>query len=134
MKMIEDFYQIDNYPFSESKAIGCFEKLSHNEDLGRFWLIHDERNKTVGYLIVCFGFSFEYGGRDAFIDEFYIIPEERGKGIGTEILKKLKDVAKQLDIKAIHLEVEKTNEIGNELYHKAGFRGNSRSLLTQIID
>lgn len=134
MQMIRDFYKIDNYPFSKPKALKCFEQLIENDELGRFWLIYNDENQPIGYMIICFGFSFEYGGRDAFIDEFYFIPEARGKGFGTKALLLLREKSKKLNIKAIHLEVEKANSAGNKLYTKVGFKGNNRSLLTQIID
>jgi GNAT superfamily N-acetyltransferase len=35
----------------------------------------------LGYIVLAFGFSFETGGRNAFIDELYVAPEHRGKGI-----------------------------------------------------
>ncbi|MEQ8903831.1 GNAT family N-acetyltransferase [Ekhidna sp.] len=133
MKMMKDFYTIDNYPFSELKARKCFEEIIRNDHLGRFWLLYRNR-LPIGYIILTFGFSFEYGGKDAFIDEFYLIPGERRKGFGSMTLEKLKEKAKQLDIKAIHLEVEKTNQVGNRLYRQVGFEGNNRSLLTQKID
>ncbi len=132
MAMIKDFYSIDNYPFEEVKVKRCFEEILRNKELGRFWMLSDE-DKIIGYLILCFGYSFEYGGKDAFIDEFYLIPEARGKGLGTQALKSLRVHAKKLNVKAIHLEVENTNKIGNKLYKKLGFKGNDRSLLTQLI-
>ena len=133
MEMIKAFYQLDNYPFSEEKAMKCFNEILANDQLGKFWLIHQD-DKIIGYLIFCYGYSFEYGGRDAFIDEFYLKEEARGKGIGTEVLLELEKEASKLGVKAIHLEVEKTNVAGNKLYSKVGFKGNNRSLLTQIID
>ena len=41
---------------------------------------------AVGYLVLTLGYSLEYGGRDAFIDEVYIRSSYRGRGIGTAAL------------------------------------------------
>ena len=132
LSMIQDFYSIDQYPFDRNKVQRCFYQLIANEHLGRFWLLR-ENNNIAGYLILSFGFSFEYGGRDAFIDELYLKKEFRGLGYGKQLLEDLDQKALILGVNAIHLEVEKTNEAGNQLYLKSGFKGNNRSLLTKRI-
>ena len=40
----------------------------------------------IGYIVICFGWSVEFGGLDAIIDELYIRPGVRGRGIATEAL------------------------------------------------
>ncbi len=132
LQMIEDFYRLDAYPFNQHQASANFKEFLSNDQLGKFWLIQ-EGAEVIGYLILTYGYSFEYGGRDAFIDEFYLKETFRGKGIGTEVLTSLNLQVKKLRVRAIHLEVEKTNTAGNMLYKKTGFKGNNRSLLTKII-
>ena len=132
LQMIEDFYSLDQYPFDYKRASSNFQEFISNDQLGKFWMIV-EGAETIGYLILTYGYSFEYGGRDAFIDEFYLKKSFRGKGLGTETLNTLSSVAEKLGVRAIHLEVEKTNQAGNKLYKKTGFKGNNRSLLTKII-
>ena len=48
------------------------------------WCGVEERH--VGYVVVTLGFSLESGGRDGFIDELYIAPAARGRGIGAKVL------------------------------------------------
>lgn len=133
LSMIQDFYQIDGYPFDAKRTQSNFHEIISTPSLGVFWIL-ETKEVTIGYLILTFGYSFEYGGRDAFIDEFYFKEEFRGKGYGTEILNQLDSKAKELGIKAIHLEVESTNEAGSRLYEKTGFQGNNRKLLTKKIN
>lgn len=132
MEMMKDFYLIDNYPFNEKKAESNFNLFISETTLGRFWIIKNE-NKICGYLVLTFGFSFEYGGRDAFMDEFYLKPTFRDGGIGKRVLKILNEKAKSLGVYAIHLEVEKSNERTNALYSQSGYIGNNRSLLTNKL-
>jgi hypothetical protein len=35
-------------------------------------------DRPVGHLIITLGYSVEYGGRDGFIDDLYLVPEVRG--------------------------------------------------------
>ena len=99
---------------------------------GGIWMIRD-KNQYIGYIILTFGFSFEYQGRDAFIDEFFLIPEVRGKGIGKKILETVISKASSLGVKAIHLEAETDNEAGSRLYKSLDFKGNNRALLTRRL-
>jgi GNAT superfamily N-acetyltransferase len=132
LEMMADFYAIDHYPFDAALNQKNLEYFLANGDLGRLYLIREE-SETLGYIVLTFGFSFEYGGRNAFIDEFFLKSAARGKGIGTQTMKFVTEEAKKLEIKALHLEVENHNERANQLYFRQGFTGKNRSLLTKKI-
>nr|WKN37454.1 GNAT family N-acetyltransferase [Tunicatimonas sp. TK19036] len=132
LNLMSDFYAIDGYPFDRNKSQKNYQALLANESLGRLWLIKNDNN-VIGYLVLAFGFSFEYGGRDAFIDELYLKEEYRGKGLGEQTIDFVNQEAKSLGIKALHLEVERHNERGNQLYRKKGFGGAERTLLTKWL-
>ena len=102
--------------------------LLGNSRFGRVWLICAE-SLPIGYVAVCFGYSIEFAGPDAFIDEMFIIPEQRGKGIGRSVLRLLKPEAAALGLKALHLEVARTNERARRLYASAGFRAREQFFL-----
>ena len=132
LDMMRDFYAIDGYPFDRVRSRKNFLTLIADESLGRLWIIMDEL-ETIGYLVLAFGFSFEYGGRDAFIDELYLKAGYRGRGIGGEVIDFVSREAKALGVYALHLEVERHNERGNRLYRKKGFGGHERTLLTKWL-
>lgn len=132
LDMMEAFNAIDAYPFEKEIARKNLLQFIRQEHLGRLWVIKLEV-VVVGYVILTFGFSFEYQGRDAFIDELYLKEVYRGKGIGKIALDFVEHQAQQLGIKAIHLEVETTNEVGNKLYLSKGFKSNHRTLLTKKL-
>lgn len=96
---------------------------------GRIWLLLSE-GRPLGYLVLAFGFSFEYGGRDAFIDEFFLDESVRGRGWGRRALESVLREARALGVNAVHLEVEAENERARGLYERTGFGGSGRSLLT----
>ena len=68
LEMMEAFYAIDDYPFDGQNAEATLRHFLENENLGRLWLIQSG-SQIVGYIVLTFGFSFEYSGKDAFIDE-----------------------------------------------------------------
>jgi ribosomal protein S18 acetylase RimI-like enzyme len=129
LKMMEDFYKIDGYPFDSALTEKNFRDYLEKEHLGRGWLIM-EGGTVIGYLLLCFGFSFEFGGRNAFLDELFIKEEHRGKGAGKLAVDFAIAEAPKHGVKALHLEVELTNEKAFSLYKKKGFKEHKRRLMT----
>lgn len=126
--MMQEFYAIDGYPIDVEKSKKLFEQFIDNENLGKSWLIGDE-NKIVGYIILTFVFSFEYGGLIAFVDELYISEHARGKGFGKSSIEFMKTEAQKLDLKLLYLEVEHHNSNAQKLYLSAGFSEHNRKLM-----
>jgi len=132
LDMMADFNAIDNYPFDRQKCLENLDILILNKHLGRIWMIQAE-DALAGYIVLTFGFSFEYKGRMAMIDEFYIIENYRNLGIGRKTMEFMQEKAAELGVKTILLEVENHNEKAKRLYFKQGYSGKDRSLLTKSL-
>lgn len=59
--------------FRREAAETALRDLIATPDLGAVW-VAEVGGEAVGYLAVTWGFSLEYHGRDAFIDELYVAP------------------------------------------------------------
>jgi len=75
----------------------------------------------IGYIVVTFGWSVEFGGLDAIIDELFVRPGVRGRGIASEALIALPRALAVGGLRAIHLEVDRENAIAVKFYRRAGF-------------
>ena len=133
VQLMREYYEFDHLPFDEQVARMALAKFVADESLGRVWLISHEET-VIGYLVLTLGYSLEYGGRDAFIDEVYIRASHRGRGIGQSALILAEDVCRSLGVRALHLEVERANTNAQGLYRKAGFVEHDRYLLTKPIN
>ena len=133
IEMMGDFNSSYNYNFNEGLAKENIHKLLKNNGLGVILLIN-YNEQTVGYVVLSFGFSFEYGGRDAFIDKLYIKKDFRGKGLGSLAMGYVEQKAKEYGVNTLHLEVETHNEEGNKLYLKRGFLHKGRTLLSKTLN
>ena len=127
-QMMQDFYAIDNYPMDVEVAKKLFQEFISNENLGKSWLIYSE-NEIVGYIILTFIFSFEYGGKIAFVDELFIKETARGKGIGKEAIQFIQAEVPKLSLKLLYLEVEPHNENAQKLYLAHDFEFHNRKLM-----
>ena len=127
-QMTQDFYAIDNYPMDVEVAKTLFQEFITHEHLGKSWLIYSE-NEIVGYIILTFIFSFEYGGKIAFVDELFIKETARGKGFGKEAIQFIQQEVPKLKLKLLYLEVEPHNENAQKLYLAHDFELHNRKLM-----
>ena len=118
-------------PFREEVVRKSLCELLVTPSAGRAFLIRDEQ-LTVGYLVLSFDFSLEYGGKNAWIDELFIRPEFRGKGIGSEALDFAARTAGEAGAKVLHLEVNRGNP-AIDLYRRNGFKDHDRFLLSKSL-
>jgi GNAT superfamily N-acetyltransferase len=90
LDFMRSYYAFDGHGFDGEKARDALIPLLGNPDYGRAWLILDN-GSPVGYIVVCFGYSLEWLGRDAFVDEFYLRAKYRGRGWGQKVMAFLED-------------------------------------------
>jgi GNAT superfamily N-acetyltransferase len=130
LDMMSRFYAIDGYHFDSTISRSNVSAFIANEQLGRIWLIVID-SEMAGYLILTFCFSFEFKGKTAFVDELFLHETYRGKGIGGQVLDFVDQQSQELQLKALHLEVERHNDKGKRLYIKKGFKEHERALMTK---
>lgn len=133
IELMGRFYVEEGYPFDEASARGALAQLLGDEALGAVWVFRDE-GAIVGYLVVTCGFSLEFRGRDAFVDELFVEEGHRGQGFGAEALAVAERFCQARGIAALHLEVEHVNTRAQELYRARGYTAHTRHLMTKWLD
>jgi ribosomal protein S18 acetylase RimI-like enzyme len=61
------------------------------------------------------------------------VPARRGRGLGRAALEAVESAARELGVRALHLEVERENASAQALYRDRGFRDNDRRLMTKRL-
>ena len=130
--MMRDFYEAEGLEFDPSASSGALATLIQNPALGRVVLLRDG-DATAGYFVLALGYSLEFHGRDAFIDELYLSNQYRGRGWGLRAMEHAEEVAQVLGVRALHLEVNRSNEAAQSLYRKLGYRDHDRYLMTKSL-
>jgi GNAT superfamily N-acetyltransferase len=95
-------------------------------DRGRI-LIARERGVVVGVAALSFVWPIEHGGRSAWLEELYVTPSARGRGIGTRLLRAALRVAAESGAVAVDLEVDADHRRVAALYAREGFAAVPRS-------
>jgi GNAT superfamily N-acetyltransferase len=85
--------------------------------------------RTVGYALLISFWSNELGGEVCNIDELFVYPQYRARGLATALLEGLADKEQSLwPIRPVALEVTSQNERAHALYERLGFRGNNLAM------
>lgn len=132
LKLVKEFHEGEQLPFDAQADGRVLENLLLKQSLGQVWLIQSG-DEAVGYIVLTLGYSIEYRGQDAFIDEFYLRPAYRRQGIGTMTLAFAEEACRTLGVQALHLEVDFDNADAQRLYHKVGYQRHDRFLMTKWL-
>jgi len=127
LAMARAFHSEDGHPL-DPMGEAAVVRIATGEPLARAWIVRNRRT-ALGYVVITLGYSIEYGGPDGFIDDLYVIPEARGRGLGKKLLEFALIEAAGLGITTLHLEVGTENEHACRLYRSAGFTSTGRRLM-----
>jgi diamine N-acetyltransferase len=119
--------------FDEAVARATLLKFRSLPAFGVIWMVC-EGSKPIGYIILTIGFSFEFHGHDAFIDELFIDAGYRRRGYGRQAVLFLERRAREMGVHAVHLEVDHGNDPAFELYRRTGYEDHDRFLMTKWLD
>src|SRR3954465_1441307 len=129
----QDFFAEDHYAFHEEETRANLAQLLSDPSLGRVFVLEADGGAPAGYLVLTFGFSLEFGGRNALLDELYVAPAHRGQGLGPQALAAADELCRELGIRAIHLVVERYKDAAQALYRRVGFVAYDRILMTKVL-
>lgn len=130
--LMTEFYSEAATPLDSSRAAAAFGALLADDRLGRVWLIQAGKN-DVGYVVVTFSYSMEFGGSNAFVDDLFIQAAFRGAGLGTTALQEVRAFCLARGVRALQLETGRDNAAAQALYRRAGFKVTDRQLLTLLL-
>ena len=85
-------------------------------------LILEDGGQAAGYSLLLPTYSNEIGGTVLWIDELYVRPDFRGRGLARELLRRVCS-AQGGKVSALRLEVTRSNTKAISLYRSEGFHG-----------
>ncbi len=88
--------------------------------LGAAWLIGPTR-APLGYVLVTFGWSVASGGMIGWIDEVYVRPSVRNRGIGTEVVHAVAVSLGKSEMNELHVRLAPQDDAIARFYARAGF-------------
>ena len=122
LRLTEAFYSSDAVmtPIPLAFREQTFTELMRSDTYTSGYLFELDK-QPVGYALTAKTYSQEAGGMVVWIEELFILPEYRSRGLGSAFFRYLAEVAEP-NAARFRLEVEQENEGAIRLYHRRGFQ------------
>lgn len=127
LPLVFGFYRHFEFPWNEARKRQVLSEILASPQVGRLWLVRDSGG-AVGYALVIYFLSLEFDGRVAVLDEFYLEPRSRGKGLGGWVLRQLREQVAEEGIGVIRLEVDERHPEAAALYARNRFQREPREV------
>ena len=113
------FYHTDavNAPVPTGNYAAAFDEMMRSDAYLRGYIFEDA-GESCGFALLSRTYSQEAGGISVTVEEIYIDPGHRSRGLATELFEYLKS---QEQIMRLRIEVEDDNEGAKRLYERMGF-------------
>jgi len=118
--LMAEFYAEASYALDHARAAGAFVAILADERLGYVWIIQAE-NHDVGHIVLTLKYAMEYSGLIACLDDLYVKPDWRNRGLSTKALIEVRNFCKQAGIRALTVEVGHNNGPAQKVYRRVGF-------------
>jgi len=121
LSLVEQYWRFEQIDGFEARRIApLLERALANDALGRAWIAVSD-GKPAGYLLVVFVFSLEHQGLTAEIDEFFVMPEHRGRALGARLLETAEAACRAAGCTNIALQLGRGNESARQFYRRKGY-------------
>ncbi len=105
LSLMARYHEERGLPYDDDHRAAVAAPLLEGSPLGAVWLIGPQR-APLGYVLVTFGWSVRLGGMVGWIDEVFIRPSVRSRGIGTEVLHTVAVSLGQAGLRALQVRVD----------------------------
>ncbi len=132
LEMMDEFYRGQQMRFNADAATSALRQMLAVPAWGSAYLVRCD-GATAGYLFLTSCFSVEFHGEFMLLDELYLRPAFRGKGLGRLAVEFAERVCRERGVKTLRLEVGHENAAAQSLYESMGFKRETRHLLTKLL-
>ncbi len=120
LAMVQALARQHDVEVSEEALGAAFEHALANPARVRF-AVAQRDDRLVGTAALHEAYSTWRAAPYGAIEDFYVVPEERGQGVGTELLALLVDEARRRGYCRLQLQVQEDNDRAWQFYEARGF-------------
>jgi GNAT superfamily N-acetyltransferase len=130
--MMIDFYAEADFVLSRDAAQRTFEQLIRSPERGCVWLLECDAT-PAGFVVLTVAYAMEYGGLRGFVDDFFVRPVFRRRGVGAAALAIVKAHCLATGVRALFVQSGADNDPAQRVYKRAGFTDTGHQLLVQPL-
>ncbi len=132
LTLMAEFYAESGYALERERAAAALLPLLEGDALGGAWLL-EVAGVAAGHVVLAYAHSMEHGGRVAIVDDLFVRPAQRGRGVAGQALARLREQARAEGVRALLVETGHDNAAAIAVYRRAGFAPVERLHLTLAL-
>ena len=122
VELMERFYAESSFPLDRDWATRSFDALLSAPSLGGVWLAR-VGGAAVGHVVLSVRYTMEHGALGGYIDDLYVEPALRRRGIALQLLEALRRECERRACASLYVEVSESNVPALALYERFGLAG-----------
>lgn len=116
LEMIKELALFEKAP---EKVINTVEYMKQDKDLFGCLVVENDNSEIIAMALYFYAY-FTWVGKSLYLDDLYVKPDFRGKGIGSMLLDEIYKIAKSENCRRLRWQVINWNTPAIKLYEKAG--------------
>lgn len=116
LSLIKELAEFEKAP---EKVTNTLEQMKEEKDLFRCFVAETNDGEIAGMALYFFAY-YTWVGKSLYLDDIYVRESYRKQKIGTELLKKVFEVARKENCKRVRWQVLNWNKPAIQMYEKAG--------------
>ena len=114
--LIKELAVFEKHP---EKVTNSVEQMRNDKDFFRCYIAEDDNKEIVGMAVFFFAY-YTWVGKSLYLDDLYVKVAYRGKRIGTRLLQRIFETAKEENCRRVSWLVSTWNSSAVELYKRYG--------------
>jgi GNAT superfamily N-acetyltransferase len=120
LALMERFHAERGLPHDDIHRRNAVAPLLAGNPLGTIWLIGPQR-APLGYVLLSFGWSVNRAGMEGWVNEIYVRPNVRRRGIGTEVLHAVAVSMGKAGLRVLHVRLGRADDMAARFCARVGF-------------
>ncbi|MDR1336592.1 MAG: GNAT family N-acetyltransferase [Tannerella sp.] len=116
LQLFQEFAAFEQLPDRMTNSV---EKMKEEKEFFHGFVAETADRKSIGYVSYFFCY-YTWTGKSLYLDDLYIRPEYRGRGIGTDLIHEVIEKAKANGCHRVRWQVSKWNQPAIDFYRKIG--------------
>jgi GNAT superfamily N-acetyltransferase len=119
--LVRSYWDFEHIPgFDATRVAAALGRQIADPRMAGGWIAR-VAGRPVGYLLAVYVFSLEHLGLTAEVDEFYVVPEQRGGGVGAALLQAAEAAFVEAGCTNVSLQVGRGNDEARAFYARRGY-------------
>lgn len=116
LELFKEFATFENHPEMVTNSV---ELMMREREYFNCFVAETDEREIVGYATYFFSYP-TWIGKSLYMDDLYVVPAYRGKGLGIKLTETLIEFAKSSGCKKMHWQVSDWNEPAIRFYESLG--------------